>query len=62
MSATYNGLEICYYAFKEQVKRESDLVVLFVHWYLVKNGFTCVVNGRVSIQIVKYCYSLYGKI
>jgi hypothetical protein len=44
---SFNGLELCYHAFKKDIKRDSDAIVLFVHWYLVKNGFGCVVEGRV---------------
>ena len=46
-----NGLEMCYHAFKDQIKRNSDLIVLFVHWYLVKNGFECIIDGKVNLII-----------
>jgi proteasome inhibitor subunit 1 (PI31) len=42
----YNGLELCYHAFKDQIKRDADLITLFVHWYLVQNGFECVIDGK----------------
>ena len=49
---SFNGLEICYHAFKNQIKRDSDAIVLFVHWYLVQNGFGCVVEGRVCYLLI----------
>ncbi|CAF0793941.1 unnamed protein product [Brachionus calyciflorus] len=42
----YSGLETSIYAYRNQVKRESDLIALFVHWYLVKNDFVCVIDGK----------------
>lgn len=42
------GLETFVYAYKNQIKRESDLIALFVHWYLSKNNFVCVLDGRVN--------------
>lgn len=47
------GLETCYYAFKNQIKKESDAIILFVHWYLVKNGFQCVIDGKVKKLLFK---------
>ena len=47
MAISFSGLELCYEAFKNQIKRNSDAIVLFVHWYLVRNGFVCVVDGKV---------------
>ena len=46
---SYNGLEIFTHAFKDQIKRDADALVLFVHWYLVKHGFTCISDGKVYI-------------
>ncbi len=45
---SFNCLEIFHHAFKNQINRDSDALVLFVHWYLVKNGFSCINEGRVS--------------
>ncbi len=47
MAVSFRGLELCYQAFKSQIKRNSDAIVLFVHWYLVNNEFVCVVDGKV---------------
>jgi hypothetical protein len=46
-SSSYSGLEVFYHAFKSQIKRDADALVLFVHWYLVKHGFACITEGRV---------------
>ncbi len=47
MTKIYSGLELMHYAFKDQIKRNSDMIALFVHWYLVKNGFECIIDGKV---------------
>ena len=47
MTRIYSGLELIHYAFKDQIKSNSDLIALFVHWYLVKNGFECIIDGKV---------------
>ena len=47
MTRVYSGLELIHYAFKDQIKSNSDLIALFVHWYLVKNGFECIIDGKV---------------
>jgi len=39
-------LESVYHALFDQLKRNEDAMVLFVHWFLVKHGFTCVIDGR----------------
>ena len=51
-TSSFHGLETCIYAFKSQIKRTSDVLVLFVHWYLVKNDFVCIVDGKVIQNIV----------
>lgn len=40
------GLETCLHAFRDQIKSESDILLLFVHWHLVNKGFQCVVDGK----------------
>ena len=41
------GLETLFHAFKNDVNSDADVLFLFVHWYLVKNEFVCVVDGKV---------------
>lgn len=44
----FKGLELCLHAFRDQIKSESDSLILFVHWYLIQKGFQCIVDGRNS--------------
>jgi hypothetical protein len=43
---SFVGLELCYEAFRSKLKRNSDAIVLFVHWYLIKRGFVSIIDGR----------------
>lgn len=49
---SFNGLELCYNAFKDKIKNAPDTIVVFVHWYLVKHGFVCICDGKVRVEIV----------
>jgi proteasome inhibitor subunit 1 (PI31) len=43
---SFVGLELCYEAFRSKLKRNADAIVLFVHWYLIKRGFVCIIDGQ----------------
>jgi hypothetical protein len=49
-----SGLEVFYYAFRSQIKSNYDSIVVFVHWYLVKNGFVCINDGKVYLYLILY--------
>ena len=41
------GLEVFLQAFRQDIKQDDDVIVVFLHWYLVNNRFVCVVDGKV---------------
>ena len=45
----FNGLETFYFAYRDQIKSDSDAILLFVHWYLTRKGLLCVNDGSVCI-------------
>ncbi|XP_015110582.1 proteasome inhibitor PI31 subunit [Diachasma alloeum] len=41
----YFGFEILNKLVEEQVHKKEDVIILFAHWFLVKNGFRCIGLG-----------------
>jgi proteasome inhibitor subunit 1 (PI31) len=49
MSFSTSGLESNFHLYKDKLKRNHDAIVVFVHWYLIQNGFKCMKNdGKLS--------------
>lgn len=44
----FNGLETCLYAYRDQLKSESDALVLVAHWNLITMGFQCTIDGQLT--------------
>ncbi|XP_011311185.1 proteasome inhibitor PI31 subunit [Fopius arisanus] len=44
-SNDYFGFEILSKLVEEQVHKKEDVIILFAHWFLVKNGFRCIGLG-----------------
>lgn len=56
---SFESLEMCFQAFKAQMRRNSDALFFFAHWYLVRNGFVCTVDGRVNLSPIPLYTILY---
>lgn len=39
------GFELLYKSIENQLSKKEDVLVLFVHWYLIKSGFKCLGQG-----------------
>ncbi|XP_058798288.1 proteasome inhibitor PI31 subunit [Phymastichus coffea] len=39
------GFELLYKAFSDQIHKKEDVLIVFVHWYFIKNGFKCLGIG-----------------
>lgn len=67
----FSGLETVIYAYRSQLRSDTDPLFLFIHWYLVQHGCQCVVDGECTEILptdwnssqTEYCvaYSLAGK-
>lgn len=45
------GFELLNKLYDTQVTKKEDILILFVHWYCIKNGFRCIGLGdSVSIH------------
>lgn len=50
------GFEIVQTLYDNQIVKKEDVIILFVHWYLIKNGFRCIGLGdSVSREEKYYC-------
>ena len=45
------GFELLYKVTEAQINKNEDVLILFVHWYFIKNGFKCLgIGDAVSIN------------
>ncbi len=40
------GFQTCLHAYRDQLKSDADLLLLIVHWHLIQNGLTCIVEDK----------------
>lgn len=39
------GFELFQEIYNKQITKKEDLLILFIHWYLIKQGFRCIGIG-----------------
>ena len=42
MSFQGPGLESIFSLYKERIKTSNDALIVFIHWFLIQNGFKCI--------------------
>lgn len=50
VSATF-GFEIIQKLYDNEIQKKEDVIILFIHWYLIKSGFRCIgIGNEVSLD------------
>lgn len=54
------GFELFQEIYNKQITKKEDLLILFIHWYLIKQGFRCIgIGDSVSYYrtfvFINYC-------
>ena len=56
---SYPGLETLYRIFKAEIGQRTDLLVLLLHWRLVKDGVLCVGSGQDKSRQGLFLYGIF---
>lgn len=45
------GFELLQKLYQDEIHKKDDLIILFIHWYLIKSGFRCIgIGDEVSLD------------
>jgi len=50
------GFELLQKVHHDEIRRKEDAIILFLHWYLVKNGCRCIGVGDSVSSDIKNSY------
>lgn len=50
-SFDYSTFEIYYLYYKQHFNKTADPLVVFIHWYMVKHNFKCIVDSLVCLNV-----------
>lgn len=39
------GWDLTYRLIENDLKKKEDLLIALTHWFIIKNGFSCIGNG-----------------
>ena len=39
------GWDLTYRLIEKELTKKEDLLIAFTHWFIIKNGFSCIGNG-----------------
>ncbi|KAK6619643.1 hypothetical protein RUM43_012400 [Polyplax serrata] len=45
MADDYFGWDLTYKSVENDLRKKEDLLIAFTHWFIIKNGFSCIGNG-----------------
>ena len=55
------SLEVLYYCERNSIKRREDCVLCSIHCFLTSNGYKCIANGEVVIDVITI-FTIFGSL